>query len=232
MIVSINQPSYLPWLGYFQRIAISDIHVTLDHVQFEKNSFTNRNKIRTKDGSLMLTVPLKTKGLFGSLAINTIETSDDYWRVKHFKSIQGAYSKAKYFKQYEPTLSKFYERPCSKLIDLIIPMNKWMMEEFDIDTRIVRSSEIQFEGTKSDLVLNICQSLNATTYLSGPMGRDYLNIDSFKDAGIKVVFHDYSHPVYEQTFAGFQSHMTALDLLLNHGPESINFLKIENGKLI
>lgn len=232
MIVSINQPSYLPWLGYFQRIAISDIHVILDHVQFEKNSFTNRNKIRTKDGSLMLTIPLKTKGLFGSLAINTIETSDEYWRVKHLKSIQGAYSKAKYFKHYEPALSRFYEKPCSRLIDLIIPMNEWMMKELKIEIKIVRSSELQFEGTKSDLVLNICKSLKATTYLSGSMGRDYLNLNSFNDAGIKVVFQDYLHPVYEQTFTGFQSHMTALDLLLNHGPESINYLNIDNDKFI
>tara|TARA_B110000503_G_scaffold140872_1_gene232899 strand:+ start:1598 stop:2284 length:687 start_codon:yes stop_codon:yes gene_type:complete len=227
MIVSINQPSYLPWLGYFQRISISDIHVILDHVQFEKNSFTNRNKIKTNNGSLLLTIPLKTKGKFGDLAINKIETSNEYWRAKHFKSIQGAYSKAKYFKKYEPILRTFYEKPCSKLIDLIIPMNKWIIDELKIDTKLLRSSEIQIEGTKSELVLNICKSLKATTYLSGPMGRDYLNLDSFSDAGIKVIFHDYNHVVYQQIHSGFQSHMSAIDLLLNHGPASKEYLKYQ-----
>lgn len=232
MIVSINQPAYLPWLGYFHRISISDVHVILDHVQFEKNSFTNRNKIRTKDGSIMLTVPLKTKGLFGNIAINTIEIADDSWRMKHWKTIQGAYSKAKYFKQYESALAELYTKPHSKLIDFIIPINEWLMRELQIETKIVRSSELKSEGTKSDLVLNICKSLNATTYLSGPIGRDYLDIDSFSNSGIKVAFHDYFHPEYSQVFEGFQSYMTVLDLLLNHGTESSNYINIGNEKLI
>ncbi len=230
MTVSINQPAYLPWLGYIQRIALSDIHVIFDHVQFEKNSFSNRNKIRTKDGSLMLTIPLKTKGLFGNLSINSIEIANDNWRVKHFKSLQIAYSKAKYFKLYEPLLYDFYTISNSHLIDFIIPMNKWMMKEVNIETIILRSSEMKSEGTKSDLVLNICKSLKATTYLSGPNGRDYLNITSFVDAGIKVVFHDYIHPIYPQAYEGFVPYMTFLDLLLNHGQESINYLKSNNEK--
>lgn len=232
MIVSINQPAYLPWLGYFQRISISDVHVILDHVQFEKNSFTNRNKIRSKSGFIMLTVPLKTKGLFGNLAINTIEIADDSWRTKHWKTIQSTYSKAKYFKQYESTLTELYAKSYTKLIDFIIPMNEWLMKELKIKTKIVRSSELKCEGTKSDLILNICKSLHATTYLSGPIGRDYLNIDSFNNSGIKVVFDDYLHPEYSQAFDGFQYYMTALDLILNHGTESISILNIKNEQSI
>jgi len=232
MIVSINQPAYLPWLGYFHRISISDVHVILDHVQFEKNSFTNRNKIRAKDGHIMLTLPLKTKGLFGGLAINTIEIADDSWRTKHLKSIQGAYAKAKYFKHYEPILTELFSKSYHKLIDLIIPMNKWLMQELNIKTKILRSSELNIQGVKSDLVLNICNSLNATTYLSGPFGRDYLDLNSFSNSGIKVAFHDYVHPVYPQVYPGFEPYMTLLDLLLNHGPESINYLNLGNEKNI
>lgn len=231
MIVSINQPAYLPWLGYFHRIAISDVHVILDHVQFEKNSFTNRNKIRTKDGFCMLTVPLKTKGLFGNLAINTVEIVDESWKMKHLKSIQVNYSKAKYFKYYEPHLLDLFSKSYSRLIDFIIPMNIWLMKELNITTKTIRSSELAVEGTKGDLVLNLCKSLNATTYLSGPFGRDYLDINSFNTFGIKVSFHDYVHPVYAQSYEGFQPYMTVLDLILNHGPESANYLGTNKNKV-
>jgi len=232
MIVSINQPAYLPWLGYFHRIAISDVHVILDHVQFEKNSFTNRNKIRTKEGSTMLTIPLKTKGMFGSIAINTIEIADDIWSSKHFKAIQGSYSKAKYFKHYEPVLNEIFAKKYNRLIELIIPMNEWLMKELNITTKMVRSSELNVEGTKSDLVLNICKELNASVYLSGSLGRDYLDMDSFKNCEIDVTFHDYIHPQYSQVYPGFEPNMTILDLLLNHGPESINYLNQGNEKFI
>jgi hypothetical protein len=228
MTLSINQPAYLPWLGYFHRIEIADVHVILDHVQFEKNSYINRNKIRTKEGSMILTVPLKTKGLFGSLAINIIEIAEDSWRTKHFKSIQSTYAKAKYFKHYEPILAELYSKPYNRLIDLIIPMNTWFMQELNIKTKIVRSSELNTQGVKSDLVLDICKSLNASTYLSGPFGRDYLDMNSFSNAGIKVAFHDYMHPVYTQVYHGFESNMSILDLLLNHGSKSINYLNPRN----
>ena len=82
MIVSINQPAYLPWLGYFHRIAVSDLHVVLDHVQFEKNSFTNRNKVRTASGTPWLTVPVRSKGRFGDLAINEVDIADGRWTAK------------------------------------------------------------------------------------------------------------------------------------------------------
>lgn len=228
MIVSINQPAYLPWLGYFHRIHLSDVHVTLDHVQFEKNSFINRNKIRTKEGSSMLTVPLKTKGLFGNLALNTIEIAEESWSSKHLKSIQNSYSKANYFKKYEGTLCEFYSKRYARLIDLILPMNKWLSEELNIKTKTVLSSEMQVEGTKSDLVLNICKALNAKTYLSGALGRDYINLKLFEDNGINVIFQEYKHPEYKQVYPGFESYMTALDLLLNHGDESINIINKVN----
>lgn len=230
MIVSINQPAYLPWLGYFHRIVISDIHVILDHVQFEKNSFVNRNKIRTKDGSTMLTVPLKTKGLFGNLAINTVETVEDGWKNKHWKTIQAAYSKSKYYKSYEPILNELYSNNYDKLIDLILPINNWILKELDCETRILRSSEMQVGGTKSELVLNICKSLNATKYLSGPFGRDYLDKDSFENAGIEILYHDYIHPTYSQVYPGFEPYLTSLDLLLNHGPETRNYINSNNEK--
>jgi hypothetical protein len=232
MILSINQPAYLPWLGYCQRIAISDVHVILDHVQFEKNSFTNRNKIRTKDGSLMLTIPLKTKGLFGQLAINSIEIADDTWRLKHLKTLKGTYSKSPFFKTYEAQLLPFFEQKQTQFIDSILPMNEWLLKQLGIETKLVKSSDIKPEGTKSDLVLNICKELGASTYLSGPIGRDYLDMKSFKDANIEVEFHDYKHPNYKQMYEPFLPYMTVLDLLFNYGPESLTYLNQGNENTI
>ena len=180
----------------------------------------------------MLTIPIKTKGLFGKLAIDTIEVAGDKWKAKHLKSIEAAYSKAKYFKLYMPVLNEFYNKPVTKLIDFITPINEWLIDELNIRTKIVKSSEMKIGDTKSDLILNICKSLNASTYLSGPFGRDYLNLGTFNDAGIKVEFHDYLHPVYDQVFKGFQPYMAIVDLLFNHGPGSINILNYSNAKFV
>ena len=119
MIVSINQPAYLPWLGYFHRIASSDLHIVLDHVQFEKNSFTNRNKVRTSTGWTWLTVPVKTKGLFGDLAINKVEINNtSNWRDKHWKTLSQIYNKAAFWREHATSLREVYQRPWTRLGDL------------------------------------------------------------------------------------------------------------------
>ena len=124
MIVSINQPGYLPWLGYFHRIAISDLHVVLDQVQFEKNSVTNRNKIKTPTGWNWLTVPVKTKGKFGALSINNIEIDNTKdWAQKHWKTICQNYSKSPYFKEYSEGFEKIYESKWERLIDLRVKID-------------------------------------------------------------------------------------------------------------
>lgn len=221
MIVSINQPAYLPWLGYFHRIAVSDAHIVLDHVQFEKNSFTNRNKIRTPDGWCWLTVPVKTAGKFGQLPINELETvNDKNWAAKHWNSIHLNYAKAPYFDQHARYFESVYTRQWQKLQDLMNEITTYLLDSFGISTRIYFSSQMNVEGKKSDLVLNLCQSLKATTYLSGPQGRDYLREDDFLTRGITVQYDDYHHPVYPQFYPGFEPYMSALDLLFNVGPAS------------
>lgn len=221
MIVSINQPAYLPWLGYFDRIIKSDIHVVLDHVQFEKNSMVNRNKIRTHQDSTMLTVPVLTKGKFQDLSINTLEIDvRQPWRKKHWKAIQQNYSKAPYFKLYAPFLEELYSKDWSDLLSIIKEINVFAFDALNVETKIIYSSDMDIEGEKSDLVLNICKSLTAKTYISGPFGRDYLDQASFDNAGIELEFHDYDHPEYDQVHGSFEPYMCIFDLLFNHGPDS------------
>ena len=221
MIVSINQPAYLPWLGYFHRVAASDRHVVLDSVQFEKNSFTNRNRIRTREGSTWLTVPVSTKGRFGDLVIRDLEIADDpRWATKHWATLEASYRKAPYFAAHAPFFEDTYHRPWKKLNDLAAHITAYLLEAFGIATPLVTSTDLGVGGAKDELVLNLCQATGATVYLSGPLGRDYLRPELFEAAGIEVRFDDYRHPEYRQAHPGFEPAMAAVDLLFNYGPAS------------
>lgn len=220
MIVSINQPAYLPWLGYFHRIAISDVHVVLDHVQLEKNSFTNRNKVRTEGGWCWLTVPLRTKGRFGELPICEVEIADGKFAKKHWQTLRQTYAKTPYFSHYAPALEEIYLQPWTTLAPLMRRLTAWQFEALGIHTPLLYSSDMSPEGTKSQLVLSLCRQAGATVYLSGPLGRDYLCEEQFHESGLKIEYHDYSHPNYPQMHGGFEPFMAAVDLLFHCGPES------------
>ena len=225
MIVSINQPAYLPWLGYFHRIAVSDLHVVLDSVQFEKYSFTNRYRVRTREGSTWLTVPVRTGGRFGDLVIRDIEVADDpRWAAKHWATLQASYRKAPHFAEHAPFFEDTYRRPWSRLADVAAHVTAYLLDAFGITTPLVRSSDLAVTGAKDELVLNLCTATGATTYLSGPLGRDYLRTELFDAAGIEVAFHDYRHPEYPQAHPGFEPYMAAVDLLFNCGARSLDVL--------
>ena len=225
MKVSINQPAYLPWLGYFERIASSDLHIVLDHVQFEKNSFTNRNKVRTREGSTWLTVPLSTRGHFGDLAIHGLQFApNDPWPRKHWAAVRMNYGRAPFFKEYAPAYEALYAGTWTGFMPMVRAFLDQHLRDLGITTPLRFSSELAVSGVKSDLVLNLCREVGATTYFSGKRGRDYLDVASFAAAGINVAYQDYAHPVYAQCQPGFGPGMGVLDLLFNHGPASREIL--------
>lgn len=231
MIVSINQPAYLPWLGYFHRIAMSDLHIVLDHVQYEKNSFSNRNKIRTKDGWCWLTVAVLTKGKFGDLGLDRLEIdTSQNWAAKHWSTLQQSYARAAQFREHSAALADFYKASWTRLSELTRAMTAYQLDAFGIKTPLRYSSEMDVPGAKDELVLNLCKSVGAKVYISGPLGRDYLRPELFESAGISVVYHDYHHPTYTQCHPGFEPGMAALDLLLNHGPASLEILRSGNSE--
>lgn len=225
MIVSINQPAYLPWLGYFDRVAASDVRVVLDHVQFEKNSFTNRNKVRTAAGWCWLTVPVSTSGKFGC-AIEKLEIAPGRdWRSKHWESLRMNYTRAEHFADHAKFFDGLFRREWRLLKPLMDEITAYLLAAFEIRTPLVFSSDLKPVGTKSDLVLNICRELKATRYLSGPLGKDYLDEAAFERAGIAVEYHRYNHPTYPQAFPGFEPNMAAVDLLFNCGTASSRILR-------
>lgn len=223
--VSIHQPGYLPWLGYFEKIASADMHVFLDTVQFEKNSFDNRNRIRSHTGSIWLTVPVITRGKFGENYLNEAELDvKQPWQNKHWKTLSLNYAKAPYFSKYADFFEETYNNEWKTLLKLNLHLTRYLLNQLGINTELVMASELAVDGKKSDLVLNICKKLEATTYLSGALGKDYLEIENFENNDIEVVFQQYLHPEYKQMFPGFVSHLSIVDLLFNHGPESLNIL--------
>lgn len=221
MIISINQPAYLPWLGYYHRIALSDAFVFLDHVQFEKNSFINRNKIRIIDGSTWLSIPVKTSGRFGNLAISNVEILNNGWQKKHLAGIRMNYAKAPFFDFYFPEIEKLLQQEYILLAPFLFDMNTLFLKWLGIQTKVIRSSDLELQEKKSDLILEICRKLEAKTYFSGKMGINYLELPKFESSGILVKFQDYKHPVYTQRFPGFEPYMGVLDLLMNHGDQSL-----------
>jgi hypothetical protein len=168
MMVSIHQPAYLPWLGYFARIAASDVHVVLDHVQFEKNSFINRNRVRAAQGACWLTVPVQTKGRFGRLPISAvrIDNSRD-WRKQHWRTLAQSYSRSPHFAEHAAFFERIYARRWERLIDLCTEINAYLLRALHIDTPLRQASSLGASGVKDDLVLALCRACGATTYLSG-----------------------------------------------------------------
>lgn len=227
MIVTIHQPEHLPWLGFFDKIGKADLFLILDSVQFRKNYFQNRNKIRVNspDGWTWLTVPVLQKGKFGQTIAEVEINNDSNWQEKHRRTIEQAYARSPFLKDHRGFLDEVYGKTWSRLADLNICIIRYLMEQFGQKTPIKRTSEMEHgDGQKSDLILDLCQRSGATTYLSGAFGRDYLDLDAWKRAGIDVVFHAFSHPTYPQTYQPFVPGLSAADLLFNVGPESRSFL--------
>lgn len=233
MIVTILQPAYLPWLGYFDRIRRSDLCISLDHVQIDRNSrtkFANRNKVRTAQGWTWLTVPIRSGGRYGDMPLDAIDIdSGQDWAAKHWKTIEGSYRRAPFFAQWQPLLAPVYADPPGQLLPLCRRLTGELLRGFGITTPVVSSLDLVCRDAKDLLILNLCREVGASTYLSGPFGRDYLDRAAFRAAGIELLFHDYRHPTYTQAFPGFEPYMSAIDLALTHGPDSLGILATDGG---
>ena len=226
MILSIHQPAYLPWLGLLDKIAHAEIYIFLDTVQFEKNSFINRNKIKTSQGPQWLTIPVKMKGHISSKLIDMLIDDDQPWRSKHLKSIKSNYQKSPYFIKNFPKLEELLSIPDTNLSELCWKHLEFWLNEFQIKTQIYRSSSLPVIGKKHDLILNLCKYFSADHYLSGALGADYLKVNDFTDAGIKIEYQEYIHPVYSQLWDNFEPNLSIVDYWMNCGNE-LNILQRE-----
>lgn len=224
MIVSIHQPQYLPWLGYFAKIAQADVFVLLDDVQFKKNEWQNRNYIKTPQGRQWLTVPVLHD--FGQ-RINAVRINNDVpWAQKHKKALELNYRRAPYFDRYFPDLVEVYHRHWERLVDVNVYLVRWAADCLGLETRIVMASDYETPDDPTDRLVALCRHLNGDTYLAGAGGQHYMDIPRFEQSGIELTFQQYDHPVYPQVSnGGFLSHLSIVDLLMNNGPRSAEILQ-------
>lgn len=222
MKITIHQPEHMPWLGFFHKIAQADTVVLLDNVQFRKNYYQNRNKIRTADGWAWVTVPVShnLKTLIKDVAV----VPDRRWKKKWCDSIFHAYLKSRHFNDYYGGIKKVVDTDVGLLSDINIRLINTICGFLGIKTDFVRASQMGMEGSGSDLIFSICRKLKADTYISGISGRDYLELDSFRKCGTEVVFQEFHHPVYKQLFEPFIPCMSIIDLIFNYGDKSLEII--------
>jgi hypothetical protein len=225
MIVSIMQPGYLPWLGFFELVACSDIFVIYDDVNYDKGSWRNRNKIRTPEESSWITVPVLTKNNFGQKIKDVCINNNTKWSEKHIKSIVQNYGKGSFFGEYISFFEQVYTQHWDKLIELDMVIIDYLVNRLCINTKMIRSSQLEdITGAKTDRLVSICKQLKAEKYISPNGAKPYLETDKFLAENIDVRFQNYEHPVYPQVFKGFISHLSVIDLIFNCGDRSLEVI--------
>jgi len=225
-VAAIHQPNYLPWLGYFYKIINCDIFVFLDNVQYEKNSFTNRNKIKTSQGAAWLTVDIITKGHHGQLIGEVAINNNVSWNERHWKTINQNYSKAPYLESYKAVFESVYQEHWEKLADLNKHIIVSICKILGIaDIKFLNAFDLDVSGKGTELLVNICKAVGADTYLSGFGGAKYMEEDKFREAGIELKYYDFKHPVYHQLWGDFIPNLSIIDLLFNEGERSLQILR-------
>ena len=223
MIVSIHQPNYIPWIGYFHKIASSDVFVIFDDVQLprgKKNNFVKRNRIKTKSGAKWLTIPVKNKSQM--VPINKVEINNDMpWKENHRNSISHNYTKSHFFKDYKYEFQKESEKDYKYIAEFNVALIKFFMNVLEINTKIVFSSSLGVNKTGTEKILGIIKKLNCNQYItgSGLGSKKYVtdNENLFKEYGIELILHKFTQPVYPQQFNEFVPDLSIVDILSNIG---------------
>ena len=232
-IITIIQSNYIPWKGYFDIIKTSDHVIFLDDVQYTRRDWRNRNLIKTPQGQKWLSIPVRVKGKYANLRICEVQVSDQTWAEKHFQLISQNYRKAPYFNEIEawlrPLYEKAYEQEFLSQINFLFLKNicnylniktmfSWSTDYFSFDELDCLSS--------TERLLRLCEKEKATDYISGPAAKDYMDLDVFKNAQIKIHWADYSgYPKYPQLYENFTHFVSIIDILMMLGNEAKNIMK-------
>ncbi|QNM87389.1 WbqC family protein [Aliarcobacter cryaerophilus] len=223
--IAILQSNYIPWKGYFDLINMVDEFIFYDEVQYTKNDWRNRNKIKTPQGIQWLTIPVRQENL--EQKIKDTKITDKKWNIKHWRTISQNYSKAKYFKDYKDIFEELY-LTCDEeyLSQINYKFITTINEILEIKTKLRWSSEFELVDGQTEKLLGICKDCNADIYLSGPAAKDYFDEDLAKQENIKVEWMDYSgYKEYEQLNPPFEHGVSILDLIFNEGENTKKFMK-------
>ena len=225
MIVAIHQPQYLPWLGYFHKLLQADVFCFLDNVQYKKNEWQNRNRIKTAQGRQWITVPVKYRFPQTIRTVKINNTED--WNRKHLQTLMTHYRKAPFYSDFIGFFQGIYSQNWEYLFKLNVALVNKLIRLLGIDSKkTVLASELKnLSDDPTERLIDICESLGGDTYLSGPDGANYLDVERFTRRQINIIFQEFTHPVYPQLYGEFLSHLSVVDLLFNCGPESIKILQ-------
>lgn len=233
MIVAGHQPNFMPFLGFFDKMIKSDFFVYVDHVQYRKKQWQNRNRVRTRHGSAgwtNITVPVYSSGRRYQRIVDVNICNQDKWGEDVWHTIYYSYKNAPYFDEYADFFEDtFTKTTWNKLTDLNIWIIEYLKDALGIEKTMIRSSDYRFMGKKTWLLIEMCQLFECDTYLSGSGRgtREYVKLEEFERMGLKHRFQEFNHPVYHQMYKPFVPNMSAVDLLFNHGEESGDVLRGE-----
>lgn len=214
--VGIHQPEYLPWLGFFKKMMSSELFVFLDDAQFRKKGWQNRNRIRIKNGTTLLSIPVHAHS-YPDINDVTIDNQKN-WSTRHKKSILFNYASAPFFDEIKDFIESIFNKKFEYLVDLNTEIIKFIMKELDIKSELCFSSELEIEKKGSDRVLDICKAVDADNYITGTFwAESNLRIEEFKKSNINVEFQKFQHPIYNQIHGEFIPDMSIIDLLFNEG---------------
>ncbi|MDP8213177.1 MAG: WbqC family protein [Candidatus Zapsychrus exili] len=233
--VVIMQPTFLPWLGYFDLIDYADIFVFLDNVQFEKQTWQQRNRIRTNKGLEWITTPVLIKGRFGQ-EIKDVKINQTVSPSKIIKQLQHNYSRSAYFKDFFDEFVLIFEHAYAigNLCDLNIEIIKWLCTKLSLSANFVRSSQLKVSGKRSELLVDILKKIGSKHYISPTGSLAYLNEEYrfFEERSVSVFYKDYDHPEYTQAYKPFTANASCIDLLFNEGPKGLDIIRSGRGELI
>jgi hypothetical protein len=224
--IAIVQSNYIPWKGYFDLIAHVDAFVLYDDAQYTKRDWRNRNRIKTPNGPAWLTIPVEVSGRYEQ-RIRDVVIAERTWADTHWRTLMLHYRRAASFDDYAAVLERLYQEARSaSLSEINEHFLAGICHALGIHTPLRRSNEFEISGDRSERLLSICRQLDATVYVSGPAARDYLDETLFEAHGIAVEWMDYSgYAEYRQLFPPFDHQVSIVDLLLNEGRRSRQFMK-------
>lgn len=223
MRVAIHQPQYLPWLGYLDKLDRSDVFVLLDTVQFKKNEWQNRNRIRTAQGWQYLTVPVLHE--FPQRLDQVRINNQTDWRRKHVQALETHYGKAPHYGRYASLFLELLARDWERLSLLNEAVLSALAGAFGITTPIVKASQFEAREEQTGRLVDLCKAVGADCYLAGAGGRGYMNLEGFQAEGIAVEVQDFMSPEYAQVYRPFIAGLSAVDLLFNCGGEGFRYVR-------
>ena len=217
--VAVLQSNYIPWKGYFDLIHDVDEFIFYDDVQFTKNDWRNRNRVKTAQGTQWLTVPV---GQSLDRLICEVELPSPSWQLKHWKTLEQNYRKAAHYEEIAERLQPFYlEQEWRTLSELNTALIRFIAEDLlEIKTQFTDSRKFELIGAKQERLLSLLKQAEATHYISGPAAKAYIQPEAFEELEIDLAYKDYSgYPEYPQPHPPFEHGVTILDLLFSVGQE-------------